>query len=340
MLQLYAALGLLEVLGLIVLCSLSIWYADEHPNDDVQHSNSIQYTSIVSLVASVAFLYFVVDSILLENVFQLWIALLLHSLITAYVVWHYLGNGDDLGELYDHFSLAVMIAVAVFQLAYMMLQFPVQGKFGWRLYKRVGGNVAIRPLYRTATVFFSLLKLDFTMGVLGVLLAIFYLIDSSAQLILNIFACIVTLLWMVLGFWFVMAESRRLGVLFFLFATLEPTFLVYKLVEMKRNQDAAAASNDQADYPVFSWRELLLTASIAVVVRMATIVYGVKAWRNFGMGLQEKIWNPPTPHAHVATLQPSAQHAQEDYFVHAVVVVQAEPQQDRSALRSYIQPLL
>jgi hypothetical protein len=181
---LYVALVLVESLGLIVLSCLSLWYAHSHVDEEVD-AHSVEYMSITAMVAASALVYFSADSVLLENVFQFYTSLVLHGLITAYVIWHYLGNGDDLGVMYDRISLWVMIAVCVFQAAYLALIYPVQTQFGWRLYKKVGGNVAIRPIYRTATIFFSLLKLDFALGLILVLLAIFYLLSDPVQITLN-----------------------------------------------------------------------------------------------------------------------------------------------------------
>lgn len=283
----------------------------------------------MAIVASCALLYFSLDSILLENIFQFYCSLALHALITAYVIWHYLGNGDDLGVMYNRISLWVMVGVCTFQLAYLLLAYPVKETFGWRLYKKIGGNVAIRPLYRTASIFFSLMKLDFALGVILVLLAIFYLLTDAVQIALNVLACVVTLGWLLLGFAFVQRESRRLAPWFFLFATLEPAFLIYKLVAMKLdngndenitpdgpNPSAAAgngggvvtvssssSTNDGIDpqYPVFSWNEFLLTGCFAVIVRIACIVTGYFCYGNFGMGLKEKIWNASLSTASAST---------------------------------------
>lgn len=237
-----------------------------------------------------------------------------------------------LGVLYDRISLYVMIGVCIFQLAYLLLIYPVQQTFGWRLYKKIGGNASIRPLYRTATIFFTLLKLDFALGVLLVLLALFYLVSDPVQIALNVLACIVTLGWLVLGFQFVQRESRRLAPYFFLFAPLEPAFLIYKLVAMK-----SSSQDDASEYPVFSWTEFLFTGCVAVFVRVACILFGIMCFTNFGKGLKERMFEDQDDHA----AHSAAAHAHAQGVMRAPVAVVVEADNgDRSQLRNYLQPLL
>ena len=67
--QLYAILVLVESVALMVLCTVSLLYARQHASEE-DDAASVEYTSIVALVASAALLYFSLDSILLENIFQ------------------------------------------------------------------------------------------------------------------------------------------------------------------------------------------------------------------------------------------------------------------------------
>lgn len=341
----YAGLVILESLCLLVLASLSLWYAHTHANEE-EDANSVEYTSIVAIVASLALLYFALDSILLENVFQFYVSQFMHGMITGYVIYHYLGNGGDLGLMYNRISLYVMIGVCIFQGAYLALLIPVQRQFGWRLYKKIGGNMSIRPLYRDATILFSLLKLDFALGLMLVLLAVFYLVSDPIQIVLNILACVMTLVWLILGFTFVQRESHKLGIIFFMFATLEPAFVIYKLIAMKLNNpdddDDEDGSQDDP-YPVFSWTEFLATGCIALIVRFGCIVYGIICTRNFDKGLKEKMWQHSNSASGRSAVLHSPLHTQAadhpSNQAHPIIVVR-ESEAQGSSLRSYIQPLL
>lgn len=161
--KIYAALVLVETIALGALCIASLIYARAHRNEEVD-AESVEYTSIVALVASVALLYFSLDSILLENIFQFFAAQLLHGLICAYVIWHYTSTG--LGALYDRISLWVMVAVCTFQLAYILLMYPVTHTFG-QLIRGAAQRAALsssssalpRPLTRSHPTLFSVCSL-------------------------------------------------------------------------------------------------------------------------------------------------------------------------------------
>jgi hypothetical protein len=127
--QVYVALVLLESLGIITLCIVSLVYAQSHPSED----RSVRPTSVVSILSAVALLYFSIDSILQENIMQFYASILTHGLLTSYSIWHYLQA--DLGETYAQVSLYVMVIVCTLQLVYMIIAVPVQDAFGWRLYK-------------------------------------------------------------------------------------------------------------------------------------------------------------------------------------------------------------
>jgi Flp pilus assembly pilin Flp len=185
-------LVVVESVSLLSLCVISLLYAKSSDDED---ATSVEYTSVTAMVATTALLYFSLDSILLENIFQFAASQIMHMLIVAYVAWHYAVTG--LGKLYDTISLYVLIGVCAFQLAYLVLIYPVSQAFGWREYKKLGSSVTIRPLYRTATIFFTLLKLDFALGVLLLLLAAFYLLKDATQIALNTLAMFFTLLWLV-----------------------------------------------------------------------------------------------------------------------------------------------
>jgi len=364
--QIYALLVVIECVSLLSLCVISLLYArSSHDND----ATSVEYTSVTAMVSTAALLYFSLDAILLENIFQFAAAQIMHMLIVAYVAWHYAVTG--LGRLYDRISLYVMIGVCAFQLAYLVLWYPVAQAFGWRLYKKLGSSAAIRPLYKTATIFFTLLKLDFALGLILLLLAAFYLLHDAVQIALNALAMFFTLCWLLVGFQFVQRESPRLAPIFFLFAPLEPIYLIYKLWEMKHeaatNHSGGTSGDDSDKYPVFSWDEFLLTGCVACTVRAACILFGLFCWRNFGKGLKEKMFSgsdaaaarnaEPVLAAHsnpyAAGVNPAAAALsdEDDLYTngaglgvgtpHATVtVIREQPAANQGILRSYLQPLL
>jgi hypothetical protein len=314
-------------------------------------TDGVKYTAITSMVATLALLYFALDSILLENIFQFYTSIALHMLICAYVIWHKV-SGVSLSSLYDRISLYVLIGVCVFQALYLALAWPVKDTFGWRLWKRIGGNRSLRPIYRTASIFFSLLKLDFVLGVLLVITAVWYLVANTTQIILNVIAIAATLGWLLLGYTLVQQERVSLLKYWLFFAILEPSYIIYKLIAMKLDEDKNNV-DDQQEFPVFSWKQLLLTGCVAVVIRVACIIFGILSVRNFGKGLKEKMFTDPSewrptrsPENSVGQVHNPApvfqvQSPESGYADGPVVIVQSQSQQQpQSNLRSYLQPLL
>jgi hypothetical protein len=195
----------------------------------------------------------------------------------------------------------------------------------------LGGNVAIRGPYRTASIFLSLLKLDFVLGVMLTVLSLFFIVEGIVEITLYVIGCVTTLVWLLVGFALVQRESRRLAPVFFAFAVVHLGILVYKLIEIHVH---FARGTD----PAFSIDEFMVTGLLAILVRIATIICSALAMRNFGLGLREKMWNA-IPAAATTGGRLQAQHA----FIGqpTVLVESTEPQEgERSAFRNYLQPLL
>lgn len=268
----------IESLSLIALCIASLIYAHNHHSDI--DSDSVEYISITSMVATISFIYFALDSILLENIFQLYASICLHAVITTYLIWHYVAN--DLGTVYNHVSLFAMISVCVFQFIYTIMGPILHNKFGWRLYKKIGGNIAIRPLYRTTQVFFTLLKLDFVFTIIIILLATFYYFTQTVQIIINILISLLSFIWIILGFYCIQSESVKLFVVFVIISILSPSYMLYKLFIIRFDSDT--------DYSIFSWRQLLFTCILAAIIRIGVIVFSVLCYKNFGFGLKDKVF--------------------------------------------------
>jgi len=153
--KLYVTLVSIECLCLVAVCGLSVLFSDEEEGK----KNEIFNISVACIFATLGFLFFALDSILLENIFQFWASICVHVLITAYVVWHYFGG--SIGRVFEQMSLYLMIGVATCQIVYLVMAPFVQGAFGWRLYKRVGGNVALQEIYRTSQVFLFAIEIGF-----------------------------------------------------------------------------------------------------------------------------------------------------------------------------------
>lgn len=136
-------------------------------------------------------------------------------------------------------------------------------------------------LYRTAQVFFSVLKLDFLLNVILVLLASFYLYSAWQQYVLNIGAIVLTFAWAIMGFLAVRRENFRLVYLFVVFALVEPAYIAHKFYAMFAKTDEALPESTTKQFAIIGG--LCFIARILVMWRLWTCV------RIFDQGLL-RIW--------------------------------------------------
>jgi len=294
--KLYVIIMFLEALALVSLCIVSLWYAYEHRDTDPD-APGVAGVSIVALVSNCGLLYLTMDAVRMEAPFQFLMALILHAMMACYIVWHWLS--DDLGEVYNRVSLGVMIFVCTCQAIYCALAYPVHNAFGWRAYKKLGGSISMRPLHRTAQIFFALLKLDAILSVILWISALFFLLHDAVEITLNVLAGMVTIIWVILGMLMVKKEDMKLARVFFVLSIVEPAFIIYKLVRLHMEGDGwgsegVGSSHDDDhhdnDLPAFSFERLLVIGLVTLSIRAGAIILAIMAVRNFGRGLKERLW--------------------------------------------------
>jgi hypothetical protein len=113
---------------------------------------------------------------------------------------------------------------------------PCTQTFGWQQYNSIGGNLKLGAMHRTASIFRALLKLDFFLGGLVVLLASFYIGTEHLveHLVISGAGALAVLAATALGFRAVAVESHALmWVYVIVLVPLMPAYLGYK-VSMQR----------------------------------------------------------------------------------------------------------
>lgn len=276
----YVVLVSLEALGLIILAIVALALED---------TEEVEFIGAVGIFVSICFVLLSLSAILLENVFEFYGSLVNSFLITLYVVYHY--ASQTLGETFEEASLYVMIMVLVFQMVYIFMAPFIHQAFGWRIYKRVGSDPHLQEMYKTAEIFFSLLKIDLEFAILLVMLASFFLFESKMEIALNVGAIIVSLMWATVGFLSVRREVVSGMVLFLLFACIEPAYIIYQLIELY-DADEEEISDGTNQF----W----ITCSLALVVRLLLLIWMAFVWSNFGKGLRQRVFGKKPHHHHQA----------------------------------------
>jgi len=140
--------------------------------------------------------------------------------------------------------------------------------------------VALHDLYRDAESFFSLMKLDLLIGILLLLLSIFYLFSEVEDYVTFSIAMLITFAWAAAGFYAITHESRRMLWFVYIFAFFEPGYIIYKLYYIATNS---------SEYQDVSFGQFLSTGICALAVRFGVMYYARVCHKNFGKGLLE-VW--------------------------------------------------
>jgi len=149
---------------------------------------------------------------------------------------------------------------------------------GWRIYRKIGTNVQMIRIYRTYQIFLAFLKMDLQFG-LTIVLAIGLLWKvATLEFYLDIGFFVITVVWAGVGWFAIRHEKKLLVVLFFLFALVEPAYLVWKVIEVL---------NTNGD-----WRDAQFTAPVIIISALALFcrallfIYTIIAAKHFNQGLR------------------------------------------------------
>eukprot|EP00164_Ancoracysta_twista_P000403 GFYU01000549.1.p1 GENE.GFYU01000549.1~~GFYU01000549.1.p1 ORF type:complete len:318 (+),score=65.70 GFYU01000549.1:48-956(+) len=247
-------------------------------------SLSLARYAFIAIPSTLFLVYFAFDAVDKENMFQLWAFTLSSMLATVFVIFHYMHPGSLNSDHWEKFSLSVLIVTSTFQGIYFVLCYFVQQSFGWRAYKRVGGDPELQAAYQTLQIFLSLLKTDVQIAVMLVMLGGFFLLEGW-ELALNIVALGISILWAFWGYYCAKRESRHVMLAWIAFALVEPAYIVQKIMQIE---------DDHFNRDKVSPLQFLITGCIALVVRVALVVLGVLVMRNFKKGLRERAFSHVT----------------------------------------------
>lgn len=180
---------------------------------------------------------------------------------TGFVAFKY-SERDTWGAFWVKWAGTVLGVKLGFEAAYLALCFPVYKRFGYRIFKVVGadehmqcaGPLGAPPtaphlpdgaaarahtsgagpaaMYRTYLTFLSLIKADFVVGILLVTMSWFFFEVSTLELVLEVTALAVTLVWAAATWAMVVLETAAALRFSILFAAAEPAFVVYKLLQL------------------------------------------------------------------------------------------------------------
>ncbi|KAJ2062279.1 hypothetical protein GGI17_002517 [Coemansia sp. S146] len=190
-------------------------------------------------------------------------------------------NDNDMRIL----QITTMAVYSLCSIAFAMLTWELYQLFGWKTYKKLGANLALRRAYKWHQILLTLLKLDIFFFIsYSVQLATLVLRVSDPETWVQIGVVIPgSVLFLVLSFWALKVENKRMMVAVIVCLGLSPAYFIYKLVRMNvgidRNKDPYL---DSRKYLTF-----FIVVTLALI--LVTVYVSIQCFRNFGTGLKEAI---------------------------------------------------
>lgn len=269
----FLALVFMECVFLLVVCILGL--VGEHDKEE-------GVASVLCMLMIVGFFYFSLDSIIKENIFQFWVSMVTHTLIFIYAIWNYLyyrQRSEFTCRFFCKVSLPVMIAVCVIQAVHIASSYFIQSKFGWRIYKKVGGDAELQSIYRTYQIFCSVLRIDLFVDIIVLAMVGFYFFTDTLSLVLSICCLVFSFGWTWLGLYAVRREGKNLMYIFQILAVIEPAIIVVRLYQL----------HDQPQYPLNTFEQFIITGTMACITRIGVLAFSFRTSHNFHKGLKEKV---------------------------------------------------
>eukprot|EP01113_Clastostelium_recurvatum_P005444 TRINITY_DN12439_c0_g2_i1.p1 TRINITY_DN12439_c0_g2~~TRINITY_DN12439_c0_g2_i1.p1 ORF type:complete len:309 (+),score=60.65 TRINITY_DN12439_c0_g2_i1:32-958(+) len=261
----------LEALAVVVLSILQR-YLQHLPTDDHMKISVLMCLSVVFLA------YFAIDGVINENRFELVCFLVVSLLITFYSAFNFF----TLPDTYTSRPATVwirFIAIMAFSPINIILGWLSYKSFGWRLYRKIGANADILHMYRTYQIFLSFLKMDLQFGLTIVLGVGMFLHPDNLELYLDLVFFLITLGWAVLGWYGIRHELTSLVIVFFMFALVEPGYIIWKII-------AALEPHDEFDQIGYLGPALAL-CGLALLCRFLLILWTGFTFRSFHKGLRQ-----------------------------------------------------
>jgi len=261
-------------------------------------------------------IYFSVDGIITENVYQLASFLSTTIIGTVRFVFENFftveipGNstlGTNSTEEYKYcpphvfsFCTSTLVITVGFQVMYIVLSPFVYKGFGWRFFQKVAADVGIKAMYTKYQLFLTFLRFDLLFQTLSIITYVVFQFDT----VLDIFALVFlakAISWLVVGWYMVRRESKKLVVLFYATCWVFPTFII--MTSTKTLVDYLALSGKECtSVPLPSWNAnwycllegavsidvYLLLACVGLSCRVILLFLTSKVYKNFGKGLKEK----------------------------------------------------
>jgi hypothetical protein len=229
--------------------------------------------AICYIVISSFILWFGLSGLVYVNKYELTAFYMSTVLITLFCTYRFFEMSHR--QVFDYI---IFLTTAISQLIYIALACQIFKEYTWRFFKTVGADIRFQTMYKTEQQFFSLLKFDLLFALLIVIMA-FALSNKflGRDILLDILLFFISIGVFISGHVGVAKEMKFLMAVFFVFCS---SLLIIISCKFYRFMKATE------EYELKATIEYYVVVGIALIIRILVFVWGLKTFKNFGLGLK------------------------------------------------------
>mmetsp|Transcript_20083 Transcript_20083/g.46918 ORF Transcript_20083/g.46918 Transcript_20083/m.46918 type:complete len:775 (+) Transcript_20083:62-2386(+) len=161
--------------------------------------------------------------------------------------------------------------------------------FGWELYLKIGSHKHLRRAFKEYLLFATCMELDVILTLFLAVAGIAFYFDGIENAMAAV-GFIADFFWS-FGSYICIRREKALYFLvwFYFLGALVPLYLIYKIADVTVIRPGAKEKQYENEPWTIPRASLIMTAVMALVFRAVVLVYGYKCWKNFGIGLRERL---------------------------------------------------
>lgn len=318
----------------------------------------------LTIESSLFMVYFSWDAVTSENVYTLLAFLACALVLGARSLLEFLSfdvsTETDLcssSTAFGKVCLASTVTQGTFTLLYFILTLLVYRSFGWRFYRQFGSDAMLHRMYIGYQQFLSLKFLDLSFSLLMITTGIIYLAFTTYGSVISAVALLAELFWMRLGTVAIIKENDIAMKWWVRLSFLSPIYIVFfwvaatsegmavnfnDVVVVTANTSSSSSSGQTSSISSDGGLtdnlilvKMIVLSVLAVGNRIVSVIFGMKAWRNFNKGLLTRVFyaggGNQTRTAHAAASGQPADSSGIDIEGSGLTPKRSEPQHGRGA---------
>lgn len=247
----------------------------------ILEKTSDDYTFAILMLVTTSFcLYYAVDGIFLERLYEILVCVISIFIVIIYCILNYAYGAQDTLKMVRLITALILGSGIIVSGICIAWDYH---KHSDLIYRTVGANIELQKGCRILFKFSSLLGLDFQFEISMI---IFVMTNgtklSTLETVILSVGVPFAIVWLILGCFSMRLESKSLCIVFLVTSVLEPGYIIYKFITLPLED------SDTLRYSVIA------CGIAALVVRFLLFVVFIFAIRNFDKGLKSKLFGGTT----------------------------------------------